>query len=170
MNDDKLVLDFFLGVGYDSSNRSINDVLAFDEHNIESHHDFIQWIFPTKERSAYNQGAPIISGDFRNILFKSNVAQDNFCKTCKMFLSFCGFNCSKSTITDTQAYEKTVFVRPSHNLLRITRVLNSLNQTGHENCSEYIFSQLECFYMDNPQSIPIESFAIWKNTQKGKEI
>ena len=52
--------------------------------------------------------------------------------------------------------------RPQHNLLRITRVLNSLNQLG---VFSKLFSTLEDVYNKHPNKISPQSFAFWRQTQ-----
>jgi hypothetical protein len=161
---DKLLVDFFCGNSRDSAGRTIEQILEFDENDIENYHDFIQWIFPTSEESSYNSNAPIISNNFKNILSSNNVATCNFCRTCRMFIDFIGFECKDDTIV---AKEKaTMFYdRPQHNLLRITRVLNSLNQLGKISCSQKLFLILENIYNKHTDKIPKESFVFWEQTQ-----
>jgi len=168
MNNDELVLNFFQGTGSDSSQRTINDILAFNESDIESVHNFIQWVFPTSEISAYNPNAPTISNNFKHMLSEHKDAQKNFCQTCLLFLDFFGFECPKTNKNKLPSYKNTFLSRPRHNLLRITRVLNSLNQVGKESCSMDIFSQIKDYYRIYPQYIPIESYRIWEATQQNK--
>jgi hypothetical protein len=164
-NSDKLVIDFFCGVSKDSAGRTIEHILNFDEFDIENYHDFIQWIFPTAEKSLYNSNAPIISDNFKNILSVNPVAVCNFCKTCRLFIGFIGFDCEGNTIKIKE--NSTMFYdRPQHNLLRITRVLNSLNQLGKTSCSKKLFSALENIYTKYPNKISNTSFTFWKQTQQ----
>lgn len=165
MKDDQFVINFFLGLELDSNSRTISDILSFNEQEIENTHDFIQYIFPTIEKSNYNPNAPLISENLKRLFSENVVAQENFCKTCRLFLHFCGFKCLKSNELFTPVYEKSFLSRPSHNLLRISRVLNSLNQIGKKSCSREIFSQIETFNFLYPKVIPTSSYEIWKNTQ-----
>jgi hypothetical protein len=59
-----------------------------------------------------------------------------------------------------------LFDRPRHNLLRITRMLSSLNQLGKTSCSQKLFSALENIYTEYPDKIPNDSFTYWKQTQQ----
>jgi hypothetical protein len=138
MNDDKLVLDFFSGLATDTKGRTIENILQFSENDIENNHDFIQWIFPTKEVSCYNRNAPTISDDFKNMFANSAISRCNFCKSCKIFLNFIGFECiikENCREINIKSNSTMFYDRPQHNLLRITRVLNSLNQIGNVSCS-----------------------------------
>lgn len=162
---DKFVIDFFCGISKDSAGRSIEQILKFDETDIENYHDFIQWIFPTVEKSLHNFEAPVISNNFRNILSINPIALCNFCKTCKLFINFIGFDCEDNTIV-VKENAPMFFDRPEHNLLRITRVLNSLNQLGKTSCSQKLFLVLESIYIKYPDKVPIISFTFWKQTQQ----
>lgn len=164
--NDKLVYDFFLELSTDAVGRRLSDILNFSEREIEEKHDFIQWIFPTKEASQFNYNAPVISGNFKYMFSENKIVQDNFCKSCMMFLNFIAIDCDKEKEIITEIKEKKKYYDlPRHNLLRITRMLNSLNQIGKNECSKRIFKQLEKIYNDNPKSVPKLSFSIWKKTQ-----
>ncbi len=52
--------DFLRGEGHDGRGRLLADVLAFDDAQIESVHDFIQWVFPLPEPSRAVPGAPVL--------------------------------------------------------------------------------------------------------------
>jgi hypothetical protein len=167
-NSDKLLIDFLCNKSKDCAGRTIEQILKFDENDIENYHDFIQWIFPTEERSLYNPNAPIISNSFKKLLSTNSVAENNFCKTCKLFINFLGFECDENTI-ETKKNAIMFYDRPQHNLLRITRVLNSLNQLGKTSCSQELFSLLEDIFHKYPDKIPQQSFAFWVKTQQSTD-
>ena len=167
IDSDKLVIDFFCGISQDSAGRTIEQILRFDENNIENHHDFIQWIFPTMKRSDYNPNAPLISSNFKHLLSTNTVAKCNFCKTCKLFLNFIGLECDGKLIVIIE--KATMFYdRPRHNLLRITRMLDSLNQIGKTSCSNNIFLLLKNIYETHNKNLK-ESFEYWEKTQLNEE-
>jgi hypothetical protein len=159
----------FLGLATDTKGRTIESILQFSESEIEENHDFIQWIFPTMEASCYNRNAPTISEDFKNMFANSVISQCNFCKSCKMFLNFIGFECiRKENCREINIKRNSImfYDRPTHNLLRITRVLNSLNQIGKMSCSKDIFILLETIQRQYPQKISENSFTYWEISQK----
>jgi hypothetical protein len=169
---DKLVLDFLLGfikIQLDTrqDDQSIDDILKFTEEDIEKEHKLIQWIFPTMERSHYNSKAPLISGDFKNLFLENPKARETFCKSCQMYLNFIGFECVQGKIRVlTTKNAKMFYERNPHNFLRITRVLDSLNQIGKPECSKNVFSELKRIYPENPSLELQKSFVYWKNTQR----
>jgi len=162
MLDDELLYHFFLGLSEGPQDEEkkllIDDILKFDENKIENNHNFIQWIFPTKEESNYNPDARQISDRFKDLFLSSETAQENFCKSCKMFLNFIGFDCynkDDNVITNIKS-KKKYYDLPTHNLLRITRVLNSLNQIGKESCSKKLFAQLKKIRDENPKEVLVD--------------
>lgn len=51
---------FLNGTGRDGRGRALADVLAFDDGQIESVHDFVQWLFPSREASRAVPGSPVL--------------------------------------------------------------------------------------------------------------
>ena len=165
---DKLVLEFFLGLARSQpEDLSIDDILRFTEKKVEKCHCFIQWIFPMMEPSQHNSSAPQISGGFKELFLENTKAQESFCKSCRKYLNFIGFECVLGEISIlTTENAKMFYDRQNHNRLRITRVLNSLNQIGKTECSKNIFSKLKRIYSENPCRIPKDSFEYWAKTQR----
>ena len=58
---------FLSSLSKDQSGRSVDDIHTWRAGKLESVHNYIQWIFPTKTRSAYNRSAPLMSNE--DILF-----------------------------------------------------------------------------------------------------
>jgi hypothetical protein len=52
------IVAFYEGSGRDDRGRSLEDVLRFDDGALEYTHDFIQWLFPLRDRSGANPTAP----------------------------------------------------------------------------------------------------------------
>jgi hypothetical protein len=52
---------FLAGAGTDSRGRSIEWVLALSDDELESIHDYIQWLFPLQTRSGAQPLAPVLT-------------------------------------------------------------------------------------------------------------
>ncbi len=52
---------FLRGDGRDGRGRSLADVQHFDDQQIETVHDFIQWLFPLPEASRAVPGSPVLT-------------------------------------------------------------------------------------------------------------
>src|SRR5690242_21526611 len=59
MPNEKL-LGFYRGTSRDDRGRRIDEIWSFSHEQLEAVHDYIQWLFPLAERSAFNPGAPLL--------------------------------------------------------------------------------------------------------------
>ena len=150
-----------------SDNRACyhKDILQFDENEIEYEHDFIQWIFPTIEKSRFNSDAPVIDKSFSERFQKDELAKSNYCKSCQLYLNYIGFCC------DGQGKIKSIkpgriYELPFHNYLRITRMLNSLNQVGNNTCSANLYQALMKDVRTDSNKIDEKTLKYWRETQK----
>lgn len=160
------LIRFFRNEQSDTEGRMLEDILQFAPIKIECCHDFIQWIFPTKEKSAVNENAPTIDDTFAHRLLQDEKASCNFCKSCRLYLNYIGFRCDEGKLC--KAPNPYMFYQlPTHNLLRITRMLNSLNQTGHSSCSKQLYSLLEEEIRMHPNRISAVTLHYWASTQEG---
>lgn len=107
------VLDFLEGSGVDGAGRKINEVLAYGLGALESHHDFIQWLFPLSEPSRAVLGSPVLTHKDILAIRISSKAQSNLAAAQRRMDWF---------------YEWTDhWLQPAdHNHLRITRIIKSV--------------------------------------------
>lgn len=163
--DPKHLLRFFRNEAADTENRKHDEILAVSEEQLEEVHDYIQWIFPTVTKSDYNNSAPVVTSEFQALFAMDKLAQCNYCKSCRKFLRYIGFDCANGVIEPIDTSNK-FYTLPWHNLLRITRVLESLRVTGHKDCSARLFDLLIKEVENNPDA-RVETITLdyWKRTQ-----
>ena len=89
-NKHSAIIDFFTNKGTDQSGRTIEDVWSFSYKELESNCDYIQWLFPTTEKSIHNLDAPVLTHDDINELSKPQ-HKKTLLKSLKMMLDFYGF-------------------------------------------------------------------------------
>lgn len=96
----------------DNKGRKISDIWSFTFDQIETMHDYIQWLFPLKEPSRYNSNAPILCEEEAQLISKD---------------AKCKINLTHSTDLMLKYYESTNewASHYNHNLLRITRIIKS---------------------------------------------
>lgn len=164
-NNDAEVLAFFEGKSPDAEGRMHQEIMEFDSTKLEVHHDYIQWIFPTMGRSAYNPNAPVITDNFTKLFQNSALAKANYCKSCQLYLNYMGCQCINGVISDHPCSDKRFYRLPYHNLLRITRVLFSLRQVGNVQCSKALYEYLIHTVEKNDAKINPTTLAYWKGTQ-----
>ena len=112
---------FLAGRGKDSRGRTLEDVWEKDDGWWDRTHDFIQWIFPTAERSRYNLFAPVCSAS--DALDYPNIE--------KSYNRFCTF------LNNIDWRHKG-----NHNILRITRVIKSLRIFGRNDLADQLLEKV----------------------------
>ena len=95
-------------------------VLAWSDDDLEAIHDFIQWLFPTDERSRFNPDAPVLSAaDIQ--AFQDPELQSRLDQSIERFRKFykLGVHATSKAPAWAMPYD--------HNLLRITRIVRCLS-------------------------------------------
>ncbi|MDI1327257.1 MAG: opioid growth factor receptor-related protein [Brevundimonas sp.] len=108
-----VITAFLEGEGRDARGRTLFDVLAMDNAALESHHDFIQWLFPLREPSRAVPDAPVLTDADVETIRESGMAQIALAAATDRMDAF---------------YRATHdWLMPNdHNHLRITRIIRSL--------------------------------------------
>lgn len=164
------LVGFFLGQEPDDKGRLITDYLNFSFVEIEAIHDFIQWAFPTSKPSQFNLRAPLIKEGFAETFQNNSLALNNYCLMCHRYLSHIGFNCKGTYCKNCEIYEEDghrmeYWKIPTHNLLRITRMLQSLCEVGNHNCSRKVYEALLLKKEKENARLSYETLRFWKETQ-----
>ena len=155
---------FFRNEEADNLGRYHKDILLFTNEEIEYEHNFIQWIFPTIEKSRFNSDAPTLEENFGERFQKDELAKSNYCKSCQLYLNYIGFHCEQGRIECIRPGR--IYELPSHNYLRITRMLNSLNQVGNNTCSVNLYQALMKEIKTDSNKIDEKTLKYWRETQK----
>ena len=113
MSDPNPIVAFLTGQGTDAAGRDVFEVIAFDDPAIERVHDFIQWLFPLRERSGAQPQAPILTDEDVEAIRESGLAQASLVAATDRLAIFYYRNGHWLTASD-------------HNHLRITRIIKSL--------------------------------------------
>ncbi len=104
---------FLSGIGPDSRGRRAPEVLAFSDEQLESVHDYIQWLFPLPTRSAAQPDAPVLTDSETRAISNDAAAVDTLRRATERMLLFYG---------NTHWW----LAWQDHNHLRITRIIRSL--------------------------------------------
>lgn len=119
---------------------SLSQILRFSDEQLERVHDFIQWLFPLREKSSFNINSVTLSdqdvADFRNSELLQSRLRDSFL----LMVQFYGFSSSYNeiqgwVIAPAKEFEdrKWEWATPTnHNYQRISRILKSIYILGLE--------------------------------------
>ncbi len=55
------LIGFYSGEQPDNRGRQLTGIQSWSDEQLEAVHDYVQWLFPLPERSAFNPGAPLLS-------------------------------------------------------------------------------------------------------------
>lgn len=133
---------FLAGVGRDSRGRSVTEVLAFSDEQLEAVHDYIQWLFPLPTRSAAQPAAPVLTESEIMAIRVDPAAIHTLAQATERMLKFYG---------NTRWW----LAWQDHNHLRITRIIHSSSPLPQRD------SRHECIgrSADNPRSLQFWSEA-----------
>jgi hypothetical protein len=148
----------------DNRGRRLIEIQRWSDEQLESVHDYIQWLFPLPEPSAFNASAPVLS--------QQNIAE--FCSRADLrdrlhssflrMLAFYGFE-PRLPVERAPNFEERAqnWLMPgNHNHLRITRILKSLRLLGLEADADAFFEALAGLYRERPGAISSETFRFWQ--------
>lgn len=163
-----LLMQFFRGEDNPLIPHKVDDIVTYTDEQMEMYHDFIQWIFPTMRPSQMHPEAPIIDEHFAEQLHTDKTACKNYCRTCQRYLNYMNFDCEGDSHIVDSTREQPFYTLPYHNFLRITRMLESLNQTGHQVCSRAVYEKMFEVMRTAPNHwLPYDdTLRYWKATQQ----
>ncbi len=147
--ENKHLLDFLKGTGRDKHGRTHQDILNFSDEQLESVHNYIQWIFPIREMSENVMGSPYLESEEEiETLRSDHQVQENMIKALVRMEDFYRDN--------------DFWLQPNdHNHLRITRIIKSIKLlNSKDNASEFYKFILD--RVSNYKPVTDESLAYWK--------
>jgi len=142
------LLNFLEGNSADVHDRYLKDIWSFANNKIESTHNFIQWIFPLGVPSASVPGSPVLSKSDVDEIRRSEIAQENICKSADWYGKF---------------LERNNFWMKGHdhNHLRITRVIRCLHLLVDDDEADAFRIEVYSLLGDKLSSIPLRTRAFW---------
>lgn len=169
-NSTSRITSFYLGKNTDDKGRMIDDILSWDDRELELVHDYIQWLFPLKEASAYNASAPVITEEEIDEFVHSDALRSKLRESFIRLLNFYGFECfgeegnlnvRRSAVFERQASNWLTVC--NHNFLRITRILKCLSMLGPKDCAVAFMDALEEIYNEHSETIGFETLSYWRD-------
>tara|TARA_B100001964_G_scaffold121302_1_gene134692 strand:+ start:283 stop:723 length:441 start_codon:yes stop_codon:yes gene_type:complete len=146
-----MILDFLSGEQPDIYNRYLENIWKMSDEDIESVHNFIQWIFPLNERSGANPEAPILTHQDIVRIKQSEISQQNIKKSSDWFLDF---------LTRNSYW----ICQSNHNHLRITRAIKSLRLIHSDEEAESFKKNIMNLIQSNENKINPISLEFWNKS------
>jgi Opioid growth factor receptor (OGFr) conserved region len=167
---DTPIIAFYRGDGRDHRGRSLTNLQEQSQSDLESVHDYIQWLFPLDEPSSASEEAPILTGDDILAFRHSHELRERLERSLQTMLTFYGLDnpgsISPSTVVrgPTFPVRATAWISTSnHNFLRLTRILRSLAILGCREQSRALLACLTEIYTEFGHVIGEGTLQYWRN-------
>jgi hypothetical protein len=175
MAENTKLVRFYSGEEPDDRGRFLKQILKWQDHELEYTHDYIQWLFPLKEKSGFNIDAPVVTAATIAAFRKDAVLRMRLRNSLNRMLAFYGMEMSESVppvVTRSQSFPdqaRNWLNASNHNHLRITRILKSPRLLGLEAESAAFFECLKEIYSEEPlkpnRAITETTFRFWHDSQ-----
>ena len=139
---------FLAGRGEDGRGRTLEEVLALSDDELERVHDYVQWLFPLPTRSMAQPGAPVLTGESIEAIRADPQALANLRRAAERMLRF---------------YEGTDgwLTSSDHNHLRITRILKSLRLLAGDAAARAFYDRVTARHRAAGSPIGPRNLAYW---------
>jgi hypothetical protein len=173
---------FYLNQSPDHARRLLADIHAFSLEQLESTHDFIQWLFPLETKSPVNPLAPTLDLQTISEFRSTPLLQQNMLRSLDLMLHFYGLqrkgdmihlpstqskleNRNSKIVTASNFPNRSpIYLHPNnHNHLRLTRILHSLSLCGLTNEAAALLACLQQIAQDHPHAITPATLRFWQS-------
>jgi len=144
------IVSFLEGKSPDHRGRILAMLLQQTDHQAETTHDYIQWLFPLDEPSRSVNGAPVLTELEIDQIRQSSLAQANLAKSARWFLGFLERN--DHWITNY-----------NHNHLRITRVIKSLRLLASDKAADEFRDKVLALSGNNLNLVDQKARGFWRS-------
>jgi len=147
----------------------LSHILGFGLDELESHHDYIQWLFPLPEPSSANASAPLLSEKDIAAFESDDSLRRALMQSLELMLQFYGLKISArgSDVSvarggDFDERSRLWLTPGNHNFLRISRMLRSLSLLGLDSYAVAFLECLEGIYAENPMTVGSTTIGYWR--------
>jgi len=161
------LIAFYKGAGTDHRGRTLSGILAFSDAELESCHDYIQWLFPLRSASPYNPEAPVVDGAVQQAFTTDQALQGELHRALLRMLQFYGVVLRETP----QGFELLMpqdvqdfhwMNSDNHNHKRLSRMLGSLKILGLETHVAALWQGLQRLAMAHPECISSATLTHWR--------
>lgn len=160
------LIDFYYFNGTDNCGRTLNFILQQNDEWLESTHDYIQWLFPLRERSGANLDAPLVDTKLTMAFGRYEMGPRHMHKAFDRMLAFFGLERDGEHIGKSAKWndrKQNWFLHPTHNDLRITRIISSMTTLGLSSYAQ-AFLKVLLLLSDDPEcGFSREAIEYWQS-------
>jgi len=144
------IVSFLEGKAPDHRGRILAMLLQQTDHQAETTHDYIQWLFPLNEPSRSVNGVPVLTELEIDEIRQISLAQANLAKSARWFLGFLERN-------------DHWIIKYNHNHLRITRVIKSLRLLASDKAADEFRDKVLALAGDNLNLVDQKARGFWRS-------
>jgi len=161
------LLAFYRGLGTDHRGRTLSGILSFTDSELESCHDYIQWLFPLRSASPYNPEAPIVDADVEQVFRQDSGLQQELHRVVLRMLQFYGVVLRETPqgfeLLMPQDIRDFHWMTPdNHNHKRLCRMLGALKLLGLETHVAALWQGLQRLALSHPDCISGATLTHWR--------
>lgn len=173
----KIMLFFhnFIPTNMDLNGRSyfLDEILKWDETNEngpwETTHNFIQWIFPTHQPSAYERNAPLLLQTNIENLFSDPLFLDRYAECFIKYMNFMHIVLTLNNNNVNMKVTSNFYNKTTHNFLRLSRLITSLKCLGFHDISNILYNALIVNIESKKESVQ-QSARFWRHFASADDI
>jgi len=160
------LLAFHAGTGTDHRGRYLRDILQRDDRWLETTHDYVQWLFPLREPSSVLPSAPTIDAEVAAAFAAEARLRETLRACFQRMLTFYGLALRDGRIVKGANWTERKadwFTRPTHNNLRISRILKCLSALGLRADAQRLADGLEALRIEEPDcGVGATAYDYWR--------
>jgi hypothetical protein len=168
------LLRFYRLEGADARGRTLADIWSWDAARLEGVHDYIQWLFPLPEPSAFNPQAPILTEAAIEAFRADAHLRQRLLRSLTTMLGFYGLTLASgpggapriAPAPDFGVRSRDWLHAGNHNHLRLTRILTSLRLLGLDDYADALYGCLEEVASDHPHAVSATTLAYWQRAAR----
>lgn len=133
------LLEFWRGTGTNQSGHTFEDVMRFNDSQLEDEHDYIQWIFPLDEASRAQPSSPVLTQADIDVLTTEPGMMLKAGFVLGLMTKFFGFDMYRNgndfrfvRADDFDERASNWISARNHNFLRLTRMLKSMSLLNYD--------------------------------------
>lgn len=166
---------FYRGVELNNNSVSLDQILRWDDANLEAVHTYIQWLFPLREASNYNPTGPVLDQATIDTFRNDPQLRTQVIRSFHRMLAFYGLQMNNATRVITRApnfnARAMAWLTPPdgnyHNYLRITRIIHSLCLLGHRDCAtSFLAIMIDIAANEGARTVTQETLQHWNNAAR----
>lgn len=167
------LVEFYAGQATDFAGRRIDDIWRLSLDELEYNHDYIQWLFPLRERSGVQPDVPVLD-DATIHAFDASDLHDRLERSAHVMAGFYGLEIAHEdsgvVVRRSSSFDerrRDWLTRGNHNFLRLTRIMKSLATLGHEDLAGAWLRALLSIYDDYANVIGEVTLGYWRDAVDG---